>query len=60
GSQQAGSQQAGLKVGSELVLYPLPVLGVPGWHEDNQHQAFYDDPQVFRLTKARASGPSSA
>ena len=29
-------------------LFPLPVLGVPGWHEDNQCEAFYDDSQVFR------------
>ena len=29
-------------------LFPLPVLGVPGWHEDNLWEGFYDDSQVFR------------
>jgi hypothetical protein len=27
---------------------PLPVLGVPGWWAENEHPAFYDDPEVFR------------
>lgn len=27
---------------------PLPVLGIPGWWPDNQHDSFYDDPLVFR------------
>lgn len=27
---------------------PLPVLGIPGWWPDNEDQAFYDDPSVFR------------
>ena len=31
-----------------LKLYPLPLLGVPGWHPDNQYPAFYDDRSVFR------------
>jgi len=31
-----------------LRLYPLPVLGVPGWHQDNACPAFYDDRHVFR------------
>ncbi|MFZ9801413.1 MAG: DUF3025 domain-containing protein, partial [Burkholderiaceae bacterium] len=31
-----------------LKLYPLPLLGVPGWHPDNQSPAFYDDRSVFR------------
>ncbi len=28
-------------------LSPLPILGIPGW-ADNESAAFYDDPQVFR------------
>jgi len=31
-----------------LKLYPLPLLGVPGWHPDNQSPAFYGDRSVFR------------
>ena len=27
---------------------PLPVLGVPGWWDQNMQPGFYDDPQVFR------------
>ena len=27
---------------------PLPVLGIPGWCEQNQNVSFYDDPFVFR------------
>ena len=29
-------------------LWPLPIMGVPGWCPDNQEQVFYQDPQVFR------------
>lgn len=27
---------------------PLPLLGVPGWHPENQNFSFYDDSVVFR------------
>jgi hypothetical protein len=27
---------------------PLPVLGVPGWWQDNDVPGFYDDEMVFR------------
>jgi hypothetical protein len=27
---------------------PLPVMGIPGWCEDNAHPSFYEDAQVFR------------
>lgn len=29
-------------------LYPLPVLGVPGWSSANEHAAFYDNAKYFR------------
>ena len=29
-------------------LAPVPVLGVPGWHDANRNEAFYDDPGYFR------------
>jgi hypothetical protein len=28
--------------------HPLPVLGVPGWWQENERPDFYDDPSVFR------------
>jgi hypothetical protein len=30
---------------------PLPVLGVPGWWQENESPRFYDDPAVFRPSK---------
>ena len=33
---------------SEKPFQALPVLGVPGWHVDNQHPSFYEDVKVFR------------
>ena len=33
-------------------LLPLPVLGVPGWWDDNQDPGFYGDSAVFRPAKA--------
>jgi hypothetical protein len=38
-------------------LRPLPVLGIPGW-ADNDDAAFYDDASVFR--PARAAGAAQA
>lgn len=32
---------------------PLPVLGIPGWCDDNQAPGFYDDPAVFRAGRRR-------
>jgi hypothetical protein len=29
-------------------LPPLPILGIPGWHPDNEDPAFYADSRVFR------------
>ncbi len=29
-------------------LAPLPILGVPGWHPDNESDAYYDDVAYFR------------
>lgn len=40
-------------------LLPLPVLGIPGW-ADNDDPAFYDDPAVFRpLRRRRAPNDQS-
>jgi len=29
-------------------LSPFPILGMPGWMAENEHEAFYDDPWYFR------------
>lgn len=29
-------------------LFPMPVLGIPGWWPDNGSAAFYDNPEIFR------------
>jgi hypothetical protein len=29
-------------------LFPVPVLGIPGWWPDNEEAAFYDNREVFR------------
>ncbi len=33
-------------------LFPLPVLGLPGWWADNEVPGYYDDTRVFRPTPA--------
>jgi hypothetical protein len=33
-------------------LSPLPILGIPGWHPDNEHPAFYDNTQYFRTGRS--------
>ena len=34
---------------------PLPVMGIPGWCEDNDHASFYEDAQVFRPLRRSSS-----
>ena len=38
---------------SPKALPPMPVLGVPGWHDANAHAAFYDDAKHFRTKGPR-------
>jgi hypothetical protein len=33
---------------------PLPLMGIPGWHPENQDFSFYDDPLVFRPARRPA------
>jgi hypothetical protein len=33
---------------------PLPVMGLPGWCDDNERPGFYDDPAVFRGGRMRS------
>ena len=34
-------------------LFPLPLLGVPGWTPANEHEKFYDNKQYFRDGRRR-------
>jgi hypothetical protein len=51
--QQLDTQLVEMITDDELLkdnshLSPLPLLGVPGWHNDNKNPAFYDNKQYFR------------
>jgi hypothetical protein len=37
---------------------PLPLLGIPGWCEENRQLSFYDDPMVFRRGGLDLPGPN--
>jgi hypothetical protein len=41
-------------------LHALPVLGVPGWHADNERPSFYDQPRYFRRFAAERVAPCSS
>jgi hypothetical protein len=41
-------------------LSPLPVLGVPGWWEDNEREDFYDNPNYFRPGRASTENQATA
>ncbi len=34
-------------------LYPLPMLGVPGWWPENGHEEFYDNQDYFRAKRKK-------
>lgn len=38
---------------STRALHPLPILGIPGWTDENADASFYDDPEVFRAGRMR-------
>ncbi|WP_293761698.1 DUF3025 domain-containing protein [uncultured Aquitalea sp.] len=41
-------------------LWPLPLLGIPGWWPDNEDPAFYDNTDYFRPTRrAKSSSVTS-
>jgi hypothetical protein len=33
-------------------LFPLPVLGIPGWWPANENASFYDDREIFRPARS--------
>jgi hypothetical protein len=42
-------------------LCPLPLLGVPGWANENEDPAYYDNEAYFRQGRIRSGGkPGSA
>ena len=41
-------------------LSPLPVLGVPGWWEENERESFYDNTGYFRPGRAGSRTPDQA
>ena len=41
-------------------LAPVPILGVPGWCEDNARERYYDNPDYFRpARRTGGEGPST-
>jgi hypothetical protein len=40
-------------------LWPLPLLGVPGWWPENQQEMFYDNKQYFRPKRHHDAASSS-
>ena len=41
-------------------LVPVPILGVPGWCEDNARERYYDNPDYFRpARRTGGAGPST-
>jgi hypothetical protein len=41
------------RFGTPQSLAPLPVLGVPGWWAENEHEGFYDNTAYFRPARRR-------
>jgi hypothetical protein len=50
------SDAGNLTVTRELAV--VPVLGVPGWCADNEREAYYDDPDYFRVSSSPPLSPS--
>lgn len=40
-------------------LVPVPILGVPGWCEDNARERYYDNPDYFRPSRRTGGAASS-
>ncbi|SOY53007.1 DUF3025 domain-containing protein [Cupriavidus taiwanensis] len=51
GSLQAAADAGALRGGRSFA--PLPVMGIPGWCDDNAHSDFYADATVFRPGRRR-------
>lgn len=45
------SDSRNLAAARELAV--VPILGMPGWHPDNEREGFYDDQDYFRPGRAR-------
>ena len=53
---------AAQRAAAALEHWPLPVLGLPGWHADGERESFYDDASYFRPRRRgeRARGSEGA
>ena len=45
------------RAGAALRQWPLPVLGLPGWHGDGERESFYDDRDYFRPRRGATPAP---
>lgn len=53
-SLAAAAEQGALRGGRSFA--PLPVMGIPGWCDENQNSQFYEDKTVFRPGRRRHAG----
>jgi Protein of unknown function (DUF3025) len=54
----AATVRAGKLLNDPLELRPLPLSGIPGWHDDNESEKFYTETPCFRpLREGRAYPP---
>jgi hypothetical protein len=60
----AGEMAAAIRSGTTLndpqELRPLPLSGIPGWHVDNETEAFYREAPCFRPLRAGRRYPPAA
>jgi hypothetical protein len=42
-----------VKFQSPKMMAPMPVMGVPGWHEGTAREGYYDDPVQFRGSRPK-------
>ena len=52
----AAHVNSGERLGESERVTPLPVLGLPGWFEENESPGCYDDESVFRPKQPKRSG----
>jgi hypothetical protein len=57
--QQETEAGAGLGLVSPAIFKHLPVMGIPGWHPENDQPAFYMDTKVFRPAHHLRQAPIS-
>lgn len=48
------------EISSPAELSPVPLLGYPGWHNENSEEAFYDNRNYFRGKNSCAAQPAQS